>query len=185
MITNVLIWKTCRVLANEARLRILYRLMCGVELCVTDIAAAEGMTSVVASQHLRLLHETGFLKQTRESKWTFYAAASDPELLLARKIYKPLKMQLTRNKNQIPKLLRSTTAFTHPRRIEIVKQLNSTSRTFAELMSVCAISSRAMTRHLEKLRSRNLIQKNSETYCLVSGGTELEKALISLCLKSD
>jgi DNA-binding transcriptional ArsR family regulator len=184
MITNVLIWKTCRVLANEARLQILKRLMCGGELCVSDIADAEGVSSVVASQHLRLLHENGFLNQTRESKWTFYTVISNPELPLAQKIYEPLRTQLARKKNQIPRLLKSTTAFTHSRRIEIVKQLNRTSCTFDELMDVCGISSRAMTRHLEKLRSRNLIQNNSETYRLLPGETEFEKALVDICRHS-
>lgn len=183
MIANVLIWKTCRVLANEDRLRIFKRLMCGGELCVSDIADAEGISSVVASQHLRLLHENGFLNQIRESKWTFYTAVSIPEIPLTRKIYEPLKKQL-RKRNQIPKLLKSTTAFTHPRRIEIVKQLNRASCTFEELMDMCGISSRAMIRHLEKLRSRNLIRNNSETYSLLPGGTEFEKALVDICRHS-
>jgi len=181
MISHVLIWKTCRVLANEARLRILKLLMQGPELCVSNIAQLEGMTIVVASRHLRLLHESGLVVQAREGKWTFYKAVAPRESFLAHKIYKPLKIQLLNSKNQIPKLLKSATAFTHPRRIEIVKMLSGTPQTFDALQDLCTISSRAMTRHLDKLLSRGLVQKNPDNYRLLSGKTEFEKILLDAC----
>ena len=123
MIKNIVIWKTCRILANESRLRILRRLMRGAELCVTDIADAEKITPVVASQHLRMLHELGILKQTRKSKWTFYSIDDTPEPLLILKIHKPLEKELVRKQDQIQELIKLMTAFTHPRRVEIIRQL--------------------------------------------------------------
>lgn len=181
---GVLIWKTCRVLANQSRLRILKRLMERTELCVTEVAEFEGLTPVVASEHLRLLHESGFLKQTRESKWTFYSVVSVPELAVSKKIFKPLKKQLSGNEKQIQKIFKSATAFTHPRRIEVIKNLNGSPRAFEELRDQCDFSFSAMNRHLEKLCSRGLVQKKSEEYELLPGGTELEKVLINICCQS-
>jgi len=184
MIKNIIIWKTCRILANESRLRILKRLMRGAELCVTEIADAEEITPVVASQHLRMLHELGILKQTRKSKWTFYSMDAAPESMLIQEIHKPLERELVRKQGQIPELLKLMTAFTHPRRVEIIKQLAKSPRTFNELTSACAISPRAMIRHLSKLQSRNFIQLNADVYSLLPKGTALKKRLVAMCQQS-
>lgn len=177
--TNVMIWKTCRVLANDSRLKILKRLTRGAELCVTDIAEIEHLSLVAASQHLRLLHEHGFLKQTRKSKWMFYSSIDEPEQPVAQAVISSLRKQLTSSPTQ--SLIKLTTAFTHPRRVNIIKQLCIAPRTFIELASVCDISPRALTRHIEKLVSRNLVQLESDRYRLFPGGTELAIALTDLC----
>lgn len=184
MISNVTIWKTCRVLANETRLRILRRLMRGAEMCVIDLAETEGLSPVVTSQHLRLLHESGFLKQTRKSKWTFYSTVSDPEPPMTKKIHISLKKQLVINEKQIPNLLKLMTAFTHPRRVEIIKQLKASPHTFDELTKICAISPEAMHRHLNKLLSRKFIREKSGIYILIPAGTELKNTLINMCHQS-
>lgn len=68
MSNSDILWKTCRVLANETRLGILRRLMRDAELCVSDVATLENLSEVVASQHLRMLHEYGFLQLRRDGK---------------------------------------------------------------------------------------------------------------------
>lgn len=181
--SHVLIWKVCRVLANETRLQILKRLFEGESLCVTGIAEFEGITTVVASRHLRLLHESSLLSQKTEGKWTFYKVKSDPEFTITQKMYSPLRNQLAGGKGQIPKVIKSVTAFTHPRRIEIVKQLGAEPLAFDELKDRCSISSRAMTRHLNKLISRGFVENDSNMYKLLFGKTELEKVLLDMCLQ--
>lgn len=181
MIDNVMIWRTCRVLANESRLKILKRLMRGAELCVTDISEVEGVSLVTASEHLRLLHQSGFLMQERKSKWIFYTASLSAGFSLAEEIYKPLRKRLIMSKSQIPSLLKLMTAFTHPRRVEILKCLFVASRSFDELIELCDISPMAMRRHLGKLVSRDIVRQDSDIYRIPSGGTELKRVLIQLC----
>jgi DNA-binding transcriptional ArsR family regulator len=185
MAASVMIWKTCRVLANESRLRILRRLMRGAELCVTDLAEIEDLSLVVASEHLRRLHEVGFLKQKRKSKWIFYSAVESSASLVAQTIYKPLKKQLVMMDNQIPHLMKLMTAFTHPRRVEIIKTLQGRPQMFHELIVGCAISPAAMFRHLQKLISRGFVEQSEGLFRLVSDGTELKKVLIDECLTVD
>lgn len=181
MIDNVMIWRTCRILANESRLKILKRLMRGAALCVTDIAEIEGISLVTASEHLRLLHESGFLKQERKSKWIFYSAVWPAGFPLVDKIYKPLRKQLIMTDSQVASLVKLMTSFTHPRRVEILKNLFGTVRSFDELTGMCDISPDAMRRHLKKLLSRKMILQDTIGYRITSGGSELKKVLIQIC----
>ena len=181
MINDVMIWRTCRVLANESRLKILKRLMRGAEMCVTDISEVEGVSLVTASEHLRLLHQIGFLRQEREGKWIFYTASLSAGFPLVEKIYNPLKKRLIMPESQIPSLLKLMTAFTHPRRVEILKCLVVASRSFDELVELCDMSPMAMRRHLGKLVSRDIVRQDSDIYRITSGGIELKRVLIRIC----
>lgn len=178
---SMMIWRTCRILANETRLKILKRLMRGAELCVTDIAEVEDIALVTASEHLRLLHQSGFLGQERKSKWIFYSAVLPSGFPVTEKIYKPLRKQLIASDRQISSLLKLMTAFTHPRRVEILKRLFNSSRSFEELIELCDISPMAMKRHLDKLVSRDVVRQDSDVYRITSGGVELKRVLVRMC----
>jgi len=181
MINNSSLWKTCRVLANETRLNILRTLMYNSELCVLDVARSEQLTEVVASQHLRLLHEHGFLQLERRSKWAFYRAEFPLEGSYADYIFDPLKKKLNSKNPRTKDLFRLFTAFTHPRRIEIAKALLIRDHKFEELISICDISGQALYRHLDKLISRKFITQNDAIYQIIHYSTGLEKALLDAC----
>jgi ArsR family transcriptional regulator len=182
MIRSDTIWKTCRVLANETRLGILRRLMRNAELCVSDVATLENLSEVVASQHLRMLHEYGFLQLRRDGKWTFYKAESDPAIQLAARLYPHLQSKLISADNkQIAKLIRLFTALTHPRRIELLSAIASEERKFGELTALCDISGMALHRHLKKLTVRNFIIQDSETCRIVPPVNRLEAILLKAC----
>jgi len=177
----VALWKTCRVLANETRLNILRNLMHGTERCVLDIARSENLTEVVASQHLRRLHEHGFLQLKRKSKWAFYQAESPLKGSYAEYIFTPLKKKLIHGNNRTEDIFRVFTAFTHPRRIEITKALLIRDHKFEELVFACDISAQALYRHLNKLISRNFITQKNEIYQITRYTYGLEKALLDAC----
>lgn len=61
-------------IADGSRLRILY-LLCHSEQCVSNIAAAVGMTDQAVSFHLRRLREAGILVSRREGKEIYYRVA--------------------------------------------------------------------------------------------------------------
>ena len=178
---NVVLWKTCRVLANKTRLRILRRLMRGAELCVLDVAKAETLSEVVASQHLRLLYEHGFLQLERKSKWVFYRSEAPMEDSYAEYFFKIIRKKLLFGKDQSNELIHLFTAFTHPRRIEIAKVLLVENHTFNELIFRCDISGQALYRHLNKLMERGFIVEKNKTYKIIRKNTGLEKALLEAC----
>jgi len=68
--------KRFKALAEPSRLSILSELRSG-ELCVNEIVERTGMSQAVASKHLRILHERGFVARRRDGVFVIYGLADD------------------------------------------------------------------------------------------------------------
>jgi DNA-binding transcriptional ArsR family regulator len=68
-----------KALADETRLGIL-NLLRAREMCVCEIMVALHLTQPTASHHLRILENTGLVKDSRKGKWVFYKIA-DPRFV--------------------------------------------------------------------------------------------------------
>lgn len=66
------------MLCDSTRLRILW-LLCHAEECVSDIAAAVGMSAPAVSHHLRTLRQSGLITSRREGKEVLYTLARTRE----------------------------------------------------------------------------------------------------------
>ena len=62
-----------KVLADEARLQILWLLFNHEELCVCDIMEALGTTQSKTSRHLANLRHAGLVVDRREGAWSYYS----------------------------------------------------------------------------------------------------------------
>jgi len=62
-----------KVLADEARLKILWLLFNHRELCVCDIMEALGITQSKASRHLATLRHAGLVVDRKEAAWSYYS----------------------------------------------------------------------------------------------------------------
>jgi len=62
---------TLRVLADEARLRIL-GLLADRELCVCEMVGVLKLSQPLVSHHLRVLRDAGLLSSRRRGKWIYY-----------------------------------------------------------------------------------------------------------------
>jgi ArsR family transcriptional regulator, arsenate/arsenite/antimonite-responsive transcriptional repressor len=62
-----------KVLADEARLKMLWLLMNHRELCVCDIMAALAITQSKASRHLIAMRHAGLVSDRKAGLWTYYA----------------------------------------------------------------------------------------------------------------
>ncbi len=62
-----------KVLADEARLRMLWLLFHHRELCVCDFIEVLEITQSKASRHLRILHRAGIVTDRREGLWIYYS----------------------------------------------------------------------------------------------------------------
>jgi len=69
------------MLCDSTRLRILW-LLCHTEECVSDIAAAVGMSSPAVSHHLRNLKQSGLITSRREGKEVLYTLTDTKEASL-------------------------------------------------------------------------------------------------------
>ena len=65
--------KFFKVLADEARLKIIWLLFHHEELCVCDIVAALAITQSKASRHLATLKHAGLVTDRKDGLWSHYA----------------------------------------------------------------------------------------------------------------
>ena len=62
-----------KVLADEARIQMLWLLFNHRELCVCDIVEALGITQSKASRHLATLRHAGLVVDRKEAAWSYYS----------------------------------------------------------------------------------------------------------------
>lgn len=74
-------------LADRTRLKILYSLIEGSELCVCDVAHAVGVSVSAASHHLRKLRDLKILKYRNDGKMAYYSLADRAVAKLVRQAF--------------------------------------------------------------------------------------------------
>lgn len=76
--------KIFSLLANDARLKIIYLFLKYERMCVCDLSDILGMKQSPISQHLRKLKDGGLLKNKREGMTVFYFLNEDTREILKR-----------------------------------------------------------------------------------------------------
>ncbi|MCF7849648.1 MAG: metalloregulator ArsR/SmtB family transcription factor [Kiritimatiellales bacterium] len=160
------LWRTCRVIACESRLQLLWVLFGAKELCVADLARCIGIDAPQASVQLRVLNARGLISSRREKMQVFYRSEANPEVDFASALLDGLN-KCYESRMSIKTVIRQATAFTHPRRIEIVKALVAKPLSPGELMKATGMSASALSRNVEKLKTRKMIAKANGKYGLI------------------
>jgi DNA-binding transcriptional ArsR family regulator len=151
------------------------------EACVTDVATHCGLPVHMAAHHLRQLQGRGLIRATRRSRWVFYAAKTDPLVRHAAALLEAILPAVRTGGDRVA-VRRALTAYTHARRIAIVRALSAGPRSPAELSSVCGISRPALARHLAKLRRRGVVGGHRGICALASPDTPFARRLLRLVL---
>lgn len=92
-----------KVLADEARLKILWLLFNHRELCVCDLMEALGITQSKTSRHLATLRHAGLVVDRKDGLWSYYALRPVDDKL-ARQHLDLLKATLTKHPDAAPLL---------------------------------------------------------------------------------
>jgi len=176
------LWRTCRVLACETRLKMLRLLFENGELCVSEMADLTGISPHNASTQMRALNARGLITPRREGQRVIYRAEANEELDAA-----PLLLEAVRDafakKTPAKTVFHACTAFTHERRIEIVRVLTGGPRSFGDLMQETGMSSAALWNHLDKLSSRGFVKARDNRYRLCRVNGPFRRALLkAVCL---
>ena len=158
---NPTLWRTCRVLANRVRLRMLGVLFRQGELPVSAVAGAVGVSAVLASLYLRSLSARGLLAARREGRWVFYRPAADPSVRVAADLLQALDSAFASKRDPTKEIFRQATAFTHPRRVQIVRALANGAMAMDALARNTAIGRFALRRHLAKLCRRGFVKETA------------------------
>jgi len=172
------LWRTCRVLACETRLKMLRLLFERGELYVSEMADLTGISAHNASTQLRALNARGLITPRRENQRVIYRAEANEELDAA-----PLLLEAVRDafakKTPAKTIFHSCTAFTHERRIELVRLLSNGPKSFGSLMKETGMSSAALWNHLGKLSDRGFVTERDQRYHLRRVRDPLRRTLLN------
>ncbi|MBI3987101.1 MAG: ArsR family transcriptional regulator [Lentisphaerae bacterium] len=153
-------------MANRLRLRLLQGLLRDPGQTVSEMARRIGVSRPVASMYLRALNARGFLKAQRSGTWVSYRPAADRSNPNAAELLSALEDAFAARKDSMGGIYRLITAFTHPRRLDIVRALQAGELTAREIRMRIDISRDALRRHLRKLQARGfLIQNDGRWRC--------------------
>lgn len=171
------LWRSCRVIACETRLQLLWHLFEGGELSVNPARLLVGISQPNASAQLRALGERGLIIPRREDMRVIYRAEANSAKAFAPELLGALQKCFEQS---VPfkTIIRQATAFTHERRIEIVRALNGKQLSFAKLLDATGMSSAALSRHLNKLERRGFVKRRGGVYRLGSPGNTLGRTLM-------
>jgi len=178
------LWRTCRVIANESRLRLLWMIFDLGDLSVSQLGRNVGISDQNASIQLRLINSRGLISPRRVGMEVIYEAEPNTEVAAAPEILEALR-ECRAKKVPMDVVIRAATAFTHPRRIQIVRELAASALKPAQLQDRTGIKERALYRHLSKLEARGFIRRIRHTYSVCSPKNEFSKILLQLALSVD
>ena len=152
------LWQTCRVLANRSRLKLFGFILRNPGRTVSVVARASNLTVVAGSEYLRALEGKGFLHLRPRGTWVecWPPRQTDTDNAYS-ELVRALSKRLKEGKNAIDTVFKLATAFTHPRRVEVYRCLQTQSLSLGELKTATGISGRALLRHLEKLKARGFV----------------------------
>lgn len=148
------LWRTCRVLANMYRLKILRALMSKPGQSVTSVAASLDLDISLTSRYMRELNARGLLKAKRKGASVTYWPHADSSVPQAHALLESLQDAIENRPDPLDSIFRAATAFTHPRRIAIVKELSKRPLRFSEVKRSIGMSKTATKRQLRKLVDR-------------------------------
>ena len=176
---NPTLWRTCRVLASEPRLQLLWLIFKEQEVYVQQAAEQTGMSVPNASTQLRALNARGLISSRRKKMMLFYRTEANSSVESASALLDALQI-CYKQKSSFKTLMHQATAFTHERRIEIVRILTDQTLAFHQLIEATGMSTSALSRHLEKLEARGFVKYRNGVYQRATPGNPLGRALLKL-----
>jgi DNA-binding transcriptional ArsR family regulator len=177
---NPTLWRTCRVLANAHRLALLEYLTTRAYATVGQVAAALDLPVATASLQLRVLAARGLIVPTRSGRYVHYAFRADPRVRQAVALHRALDWMFAHDRRPCDTIYRLATAFTHPRRIDIVCVLRRQALSFSAIKTACGLSHAATIRHLRKLLDRGVVERTETGIRVAQSAHPLTKAFLAL-----
>jgi DNA-binding transcriptional ArsR family regulator len=139
----------------------------------------------LASKSLRALNARGLLIARRSGPSVYYSPRPNRSIPDSIRLLQIIRKNLADNKKSSEKIFQYSTAFTHPRRILIVKAIRKKPMRFKEISRKTNIPYRALTRHLRKLIGRGFLRHaNGGRYLCSAPQNEFARFLLYLAQKS-
>jgi len=189
-----------RAAANYRRIRVLRLLAVLGEVTVSEIARATSIESSLISAHLKILAAAGLVWRRRSGARVGYRLAESSSNRVTAAVVQAVAAVFAAVAETKPRrvaaadqadsptgsdaaLFACFTAFTHPRRLQIIRHLaRHKTASLGELMARLSMSLPACLRHLDKLERRGVIRRARPRkrggYALRSGSGPVQKELL-------
>lgn len=176
------LWRTCRVLANRIRLDMFGLLLRQPNQSVSAVARQLHLALCSASEYLRALEARGLLAARRPGRRVEYRVSSATAKGPAAGLVAALRTTFLREPQPAETVFHLATAFTHPRRIEILRVLRTGPRDLEQIRAATRMSTWALLRHLKKLEARDFITVLESMYQVTERKDALGRELMRLAL---
>lgn len=173
------LWRTCRVIANTTRLRLLWAVFEEKGFCVEELARAAGTSRENATIQLRMLSSRGLITPVRRGKRVIYQAEANPVVDGAEELLAALR-QCCEDQTPAKEIFKQATAFTHSRRIALMQTVCSSPGDFDELLEASGMSYSAFLWNLSKLEARGFVKMRAGRYEAACPKDPLGKCLMGL-----
>jgi len=175
------LWRTCRVLSGQTRLRLLRLVVQEPGLTVTRLAEKANLKLSRASQELRRLQSRGLIQAQRKGGHVFYVPVPDPLVSTSKPLLDAAKSAFAGRPPAEDKVLVATaTALSDPRRVAIVTELLGGPRRFHELQTALQIPAISLHRQLHRLNHLGLAGQAHRIWGLIPNRHPLTRALLRI-----
>jgi DNA-binding IclR family transcriptional regulator len=168
------------VLANRHRLRIFGDLLQQPDQTVTAVSRRLHLPVAVTSQYLRALEARSLLVARRQGSSVSYRVTDGKLAGTVSPLAAALRVVFQREREPITVVFQLATAFTHPRRVAVVRALADGALTLPQLQARTGISVPALLRHFVKLEARGFLVRGNGTYRLVPQRASLPRVLAAM-----
>lgn len=157
---NPTLWRTCRVLAGQTRVKLLRQLHDRPGQSVSDLAKTVGIGVSDASQELRRLQSRGLLQAERNGARLIYRLGADPQVPSAAPLLSALKSTLTRTPPECDRdIIPIATGLAHFRRITIAKALLAAPQMEVDLRGATRIPAASLNGHVRALITSGFVRR--------------------------
>jgi DNA-binding transcriptional ArsR family regulator len=160
---------------------LLFEVIRSAPLSVSELAIRVQALENGVSIHLRELHTYGLITPNRLRQSVYYSIRTTPPEVYP-KIVLPALLDCEKAGTHPSKITHQATAFTHQRRIEIVRMLSNKPQTRGALIDSSNIKSSALSRHLYKLKNRSVVAQTGTDLHLLPQKNILGAALLEAAL---
>lgn len=177
------LWKTCRVLANTTRLKLLRLLLKQNDWDEKTYAATLKLSANTVCLYLKHLQARGLCRAVYSGRFVYYQAIPDPLVRHAKPLLDAFR-EIFKTSCSYANIIRALTAYTHLRRLSIISVLKKSDHPLDEfeITGRTRIPWLSCRRHLDKLqRHLVVIQNQEDRYSLTKPHDALAAVLLSLC----
>jgi DNA-binding IclR family transcriptional regulator len=125
---------------------------------VSALAEQVNLSLPVASQYLRALEARGLLEVRRTGRRVTYRPVPANAQSPAANLVSVLRRVFRQDGDPVETIFKTSTAFTHPRRIDVFGVIRNEGQSLFQLRTATCVSSPALYRHLRKLKSRGFVE---------------------------